>query len=70
MKKDDLLGLFLRCLGAWVGVQGIKEASLFIATPAAALAAVPDLLVGAILFFGAGYLVQLTYGPRRAEVAD
>ena len=61
MTKDDALGLFLRGLGAWEAVQGFE------AFPAI-LIVMLRLVIGIILFFGAGYLVELTYGRRPAPI--
>jgi hypothetical protein len=70
MRKDEALGLFLRCLGAWELVQGFVAlpAALF-AGPAVLFVAAPQFIAGVVLFFGAGYFVGMTYGPPPEEVA-
>ena len=70
MKKDDYLGLFLRCLGAWEVMQSIGSLSAILAAPAIAIFLVPRLIAGFILFFCAGFLVEWTYGKRPAEVGE
>jgi hypothetical protein len=70
MKKDDALGLFLRCLGAWEVVQGIVLLPTVLAGPEAIMFAAPRLVVGTILFYSAGYFVEMTYGQRREPISE
>lgn len=71
LRKDEALGLFLRCLGAWELAQGfVAFPAALIVGPAGLFVAAPQTIVGAVLFFGAGYFVGMTYGPPPDEAMD
>ena len=75
MNKNDILGLFLRCLGAWEVVQGIGSipGCFFRAQgtrDAAIIGVISHSIAGLMLFFCAGFLVEWTYGTRPERIVD
>ena len=75
MKKDDYLGLFIRCLGVWEVVHGIGSIpNCFVRVAdirdAALVGSIVHSITGLVLFFAAGYFVEWVYGKRLAQDGD
>jgi hypothetical protein len=65
MNAHDLFGVAVRSIGLWLFANAVSSMTTLLAAPQAILIIAANLIVGAILFFGADGFVRTAYNRTR-----